>query len=239
VAHKAEAAHIGCALSALDIIVALYYRVMKKNDIFVLSKGHGALALYGVLENKGLLPKEHLDHFFEDGSILPSHPILKPEYGISATTGSLGHGLPQSVGMALANKIDKNHESVYAVIGDGECDEGSNWEAFLFAAHHRLDNLTVIIDYNKLQCFGKTNEVMNLEPLAEKFKAFNWQVREVDGHDFSQILAALENCGQDGKPAVIIAHTVKGKGVNFMENTNEWHSNKLTIEYLEIALKQL
>jgi len=231
--HKTNASHIGSALSCVDILVALYFSAMridpkkpldKKRDRFILSKGHAATALYATLAEKGFFQKKLLQGFHCNGGTLWGHSTLGCVAGVEASTGSLGHGLSIGVGMALAAKLDKESSRVFVLLSDGECDEGSTWEAALSAGHLKLDNLVAIIDYNKLQAFGRTNEVVNLEPLAAKWGAFGFAVQECDGHDFRQLADALHAVPlQQGKPSLIIAHTVKGKGVPFMENKLEWH----------------
>ncbi len=230
----AHASHVASSFSAVEILVYLYEKILKINpkkplapnrDKFILSKGWGISALYSVLADKGFFSKKLLDEYCNDGSKMIGIATKNGTPGIEATTGSMGHGLPIGVGMAKAGKLQNKKNRTVIMISDGECDEGSTWEAVLLAAHHQLDNLLVIVDYNKWQSFGRTNKVLNLEPLAEKWKAFNWHTEELeDGHDFRQIEKAINNCSKiKNKPQVIIAHTIKGKGLPAIEDKNEWH----------------
>jgi len=242
---NSQTSHTGSCLSCVEILTYLYFKVLRNQlkenrDRFILSKGHAAAALYATLAQKGFFSAKILDGYCKDGGKLHGHPTKGSVPGIEASTGSLGHGLPIGNGIALAGKKDKKNYRVFVLMSDGECDEGSNWEAALFAAHHKLDNLTAVIDYNKLQAFGRTNEVLNLEPLADKWKAFGWQVKEVDGHNFSEIKKAFSKIPfRKGKPSLIIAHTIKGKGVSFMENKLEWHYRNLTEDEYKKAIKSL
>ncbi len=246
--HQARSSHIGSCFSAADILVTLYGAVLRYDpaqpkapmrDRFLLSKGHACAAVYAILAEKGFFPAAWLDTYAEEGSRLPKH-ITHTVPGVEASTGSLGHGLAIACGMALAGKQDGAAYRVFALLSDGECEEGSTWEAGLFAAHHRLDNLTAIIDYNKLQAFGRVQDVGGLEPLAAKWRAFGWAVREVDGHDFTQILDALTHIPfTPGQPSCLVAHTVKGKGVSFMEDKLEWHYRFPNAEELSAALAEL
>lgn len=243
---RSFASHSGTALSTVDILTVLYFKIMnidpnnptlKSRDKFILSKGHGSSALYATLSERGYFSKELLDGFYIDGGQLPGHLDKDAVPGVEVSSGSLGHGLSIGVGMAIANKIDKLDNHVYVMCGDGELNEGSIWEAIMFAPHKNLDNLTMIVDYNKLQGYGKTNEVINLEPLNEKLKSFNWEVIEIDGHNLQEIEKAL--ISKSNKPKAIIAHTVKGKGVSYMENEFFWHYKSPNKEQLEQALKEL
>ena len=229
--YQANASHIGGALSMTDILAVLYTDILtfdaenpkhQDRDRLILSKGHCCTALYAVLAVKGFFPLEELKEYGQDGSRLTSH-ISHHVQGIEISAGSLGHGFPIACGLALAAKIKSQNHKIYCILGDGEMDEGSNWEAFLFGAHHHLDNLCIIIDYNKLQGLGNTNEVLNLEPLKDKLSAFNWACLEIDGHNHHEIKNALEHFSKNPKPTAIIAHTIKGKGVGFMENELLWH----------------
>ena len=230
---KAGSVHIASALSPVDILVALYFDVLNidpkkadnsKRDRFILSKGHGGLGLYCALAERGFIPKKLLDKYGQDGSILTVHPVLGSVPGVEATTGSLGHGLGMGLGMALSHKRDKNPGRVFALLSDAECDEGATWEAVMLAGHLKLDNLIAIIDYNKLQCYGKVKDILDLEPFADKWIANRWSVVEVDGHNLEELVPVLRNVPkQNGKPTVIIAHTTRGKGVPFMENNLEWY----------------
>lgn len=232
--HKAGIPHLGSCLSCVDILTALYFAVLridakkphdKDRDRFILSKGHGAPALFQVLAMCGFYSERLLAHYGEDGSVFAEHPPA-PSYlqGIEAATGSLGHGLPIAVGMALAGRIHRQSYRVYAVLSDGECNEGSIWEAALFAAAQKINNLCVIIDFNKWQATGRSQDIMALDPLPQKWQAFGWNAYEVDGHCFADLLHPLDNFPHNNqKPTAIIAHTVKGKGVSFMEDDNNWH----------------
>lgn len=238
--YESQEGHLGSALSCVDILNVLYFKVLKidpkkpsdeNRDRFILSKGHAASALYVVLAERGFFPEKLLDEYCKDGSKLAGHSTKGSVPGVEASTGALGHGLPMAAGMALAGKKDKKQYRVFVLISDGECDEGTTWESALFASHQKLDNLTVIIDYNKWQAFGRTNEVLNLEPLAKKWESFGWQAREINGHDFTEIENALLPVPfENGKPSVIICNTIKGKGVAFMEDKLESHYMKLTEE---------
>ena len=248
-AFEARASHIGSSLSEVDILTVLYFKILSidpKNpwfddrDRFILSKGHGVAALYATLSQKGFFPENILDTYCKEGGKLPGHSTRNCAPGVEVSTGSLGHGLPMGAGMALAGKRDKKNYRVFVLMSDGECDEGTTWEAALFASHHGLDNLIVIIDYNKLQAFGRTNEVLNLEPLKEKWQSFGWKVKEINGHNFSEIENTLSRIPfEKTKPSLIIANTVKGKGISFMEDKLEWHYKNLTQEDYGKALKEL
>lgn len=247
--HKANASHIGTCLSIADILAALYQGILRVDpkrpdwpdrDRFILSKGHGAAAIYAVLAECGFFPKEWLETYCQDGGKLPGHITSHGIPGVEVSTGSLGHGLPIGCGMALAGKHDRQPYRVFVLLSDGECDEGSTWEAALFAPHHHLNNLIAIVDHNKIQAFGTVKEVLNLESLADKWRAFSWAVREIDGHDFRQIENALTSIPfEPDRPSCIIAHTVKGKGVSFMENQLAWHYKSPDDEQLRQALCEL
>jgi transketolase len=252
---RANASHIGSSLSTADLLAVLYGKFLRfdpqrpdwpDRDRFILSKGHGCAALYAVLAECGYFPVERLDTFYQDGSPLAGHATHKDVAGVEVSTGSLGHGLSLGAGMALAAKRDRRDRRgqedrrVWCMLSDGECDEGSVWEAALFAPHHRLDNLVAILDYNKIQSFGAVKDVLDLEPLGEKWRAFGWGVREIDGHD----LAAIEQAYAavpfvPGKPSCIVAHTVKGKGVSYMEGKLLWHYRAPRGEDLQAALREL
>ncbi len=243
----AHSPHVGSCLSPVEVLTALYFRILRlspvgsaKNDAFILSKGHGGLCLYATLVERGIASEHILKNYGRDGTRVAAHPVRGSMPGIEATTGSLGHGLAMGVGLALAAKRDKTKRKIFVMVSDGECDEGSLWEAVLAAAHHKLDNLTVFIDYNKIQSFGSVQKVMNLEPLLLKWKSFGWAGVEIDGHDFREIFRATKKLPiQKNKPNVIVCHTVKGKGVSFMENTLDWHYKNLTDELLEKALREI
>lgn len=231
--YQSKAAHLGSALSCIDILVALYWEILSidpddpenvNRDRFILSKGHAASAIYATLAYKGFFPESLLDLYAQNGSSLEEHPGPKSVPGIEAATGSLGHGLPIGIGKALAGRIQANDYKVFALLSDGECNEGSVWEGAMFASAQQLDNLTVIVDFNKWQATGRSCEVMSLEPLVEKWRSFGWNAFEIDGHDIKSILQVLSDI-PDGskKPVAVVAHTVKGKGVSFMEDDNNWH----------------
>jgi transketolase len=245
----AGSGHPGGSLSAVEIVTALYFKVMRhdperpdwpQRDRFVLSKGHAAPLLYAALAERGYFPAEKLNTLRKLGSPLQGHPDRKALPGVEVSTGSLGHGLTVANGMALAARLDKLDYRVYVLLGDGELQEGMVWEGAMAAAHYHLDNLTAIVDHNHLQIDGAVAEVMSPEPLAEKFQAFGWAARTIDGHDFGQIMAALQWArGVQGQPAVIIAETVKGKGVSFMEDQAGWHGKAPKAEEVEQALAEL
>lgn len=246
---KSQSGHPGGSLSAVEILTALYFKEMRVDtnnprwedrDRFVLSKGHGTPVLYGTLAQKGFFPKEELDRFRKIDSVLQGHPDMKNIPGVDMTTGSLGQGLAAANGMALAGKLDNKDYRVYAMIGDGECQEGLIWEAAMLAAHYKLDNITVFLDHNGLQIDGTNKEIMNIEPIDEKFKAFGWHVLTIDGHSFDEILGAIEEAKiTKGKPTIIIARTHKGKGVSFMEDQVGWHGKAPSKEEASKALEEL
>jgi len=248
-AYDGRHCHIGSSFSEVELLAALYFKIMKHNpkrpkdparDRLILSKGHGSAALYAILAKAGYFPKIWLKDFVKNGSPLIGHVNYHGVPGVEFSTGSLGHGLPVGLGMALALKKNKLPGRVFVILSDGELDEGSNWEAILAAANWRLDNLVVIVDYNKIQACGRVEEVMPLEPLIDKWQAFNWSAKELDGHNFDQIIPALSNLPfKSTKPSVLIAHTTKGKGVSFMENKMEWHYMTPTKEQLEKAEREL
>lgn len=233
IAYETDAMHLGGCLSCIDILVALYFGCMSvrpeepnwpDRDRFVLSKGHAALALYTVLAHRGFYPLEQVVTFNKDKSLFTEHPVWKNNAGVEATSGSLGHGLGIGSGMALAAKISKKPHRTFVLMSDGECEEGSVWEAALFAPAHQLGNLIAIIDYNKWQACGRSNDIMNLSPLKEKFSAFGWAAYEVDGHDIGAMIDLFQSIlTSPDRPVAIIAHTIKGKGVSFMEDDNNWH----------------
>ena len=247
--HHAQASHIGTCLSMADLLAVLYSEVLRVDparpewadrDRFILSKGHGAAGLYAVLAERGFFPREWLATYGDDGGRLATHVVRYGVPGVDFSTGSLGHGLSVGCGMALAGKREGRPYRVFVQLSDGECDEGSTWEAVLFAPHHGLDNLVAIVDYNKIQSFGTVKEVLDLAPLADKWRAFRWGVREIDGHDHGQILEACRAVPfEAGRPSAIIAHTVKGKGVRFMEDKLLWHYKSPDAEQLAAALAEL
>lgn len=247
--HAVNASHIGSSLSMTDLLAVLYGGgVLRVNpaepewperDRFILSKGHAAASAYATLAEAGFFPTDWLATYCLDGSKLPGH-LTRGVPGVEFSTGSLGHGLPVGAGMALAARRDGSPWRTFVMLSDGELDEGSNWEAILFAAHHGLDNLVAIVDYNKIQSFGTVAEVMRLDPLAEKWRAFGWACREIDGHDHDAIAAALGSVPHEaGKPTAIVAHTTKGKGVGFMENKLAWHYKSPNDEQLAQALAEV
>lgn len=230
----AGSGHPGGSLSEVELLLSLYFRVMPHNpknpdwadrDRFILSKGHGCPALYAVLAEAGYLDPSVLPTLRKLGSPLQGHPDKRFLPVLEANTGSLGQGLSIGIGMALAAKLDRKDWHTFVMVGDGEIQEGQNWEAAMFAPYHKLENLTVVIDYNHQQLDGFTKDILDVAPLREKFDAFGWHTTEIDGHDFNQVIPALEEAraGADGKPACIVANTIKGKGVSFMENNPEWH----------------
>jgi transketolase len=245
----ANSGHPGGSLSAADILTVLYFHEMNvdpanvndpNRDRFILSKGHASPVLYATLAEKGYLPKEELATFRKINSRLQGHPSKKLLPGVEQSTGSLGQGLSAANGMALAARLDKRDYRVYALLGDGEIQEGMVWEAAMAAGHYKLDNLVAILDYNHLQIDGNVEEIMNVGPVADKFRAFNWHVIEVDGHNLEEIIAALEEARTvKGKPTFIVAHTVKGKGVSYMENVCGWHGVAPNEEQLAQALAEL
>lgn len=247
--NSAKSGHPGGSLSATDILTYLYMSEMNvdpKNpkdpdrDRFVLSKGHASPALYGTLAERGFIPKADISTFRNAESYLQGHPDAKGVSGVDMSTGSLGQGISAACGMALAGKLDGKNYRVYSLLGDGECEEGQVWEAAMFAAHYKLDNLTVFLDFNGLQIDGDIREVMNPTPFDKKFEAFNWNVLTIDGHNFDEIQKAVEAAKAcKGKPTIIIAKTVKGKGVSFMENQCGWHGNAPSDEQYKIAISEL
>ena len=247
---RAKIPHLGSCLSCVELLTALYWQELNINpkapdtpdrDRFILSKGHGAPVLFQVLAERGFFPIERLSDFGQSGSVFHEHPP-KPGYipGVEAATGSLGHGLPMALGMAIALRIQGSNNRCYSLLSDGECNEGSIWEAAMFAAGQSVHHLTAIIDYNKWQATGRSQEVMALEPLAEKWKAFGWHAQQIDGHDFDAIKDALDAAkSETKKPSVIVADTIKGKGVSFMEDDNNWHYRTPSAKELEAALTEL
>lgn len=246
----AASGHPGGALSAADIVAALYFRVMRgldpawpenpDRDRFILSKGHACPVLYAALAEKGFIGRDELLTFRKLHSRLQGHPDMRKVPGVEMSTGSLGQGLSAGVGMALAAKMDNRDYRVYVMLGDGECQEGQVWEAAMAGAHYKLDNLVAIVDRNGLQIDGPTEVVMALEPLPAKWRAFGWHVIEIDGHSFPEILSAFEEAETiKGRPTAIIARTIKGKGVSFMENAVEWHGTAPSAEQRDRALAEL
>ena len=239
--HKtANAGHIGASLSCLDILVWLFFRVMKQTDKCILSKGHAASALYSILAEAGIISKEMLETFYKEGTILAAHPPCNSAIAdIPFGTGSLGHGLSLATGFAFSQKYTGKKYSVYCVISDGDCNEGSTWEAVLFAAHHKLENLTVIVDYNRLQGFGLSKDVINLECLEEKFRSFGFDITIANnGNNFEDLDKAYKNLSL-GKPHCIVAKTTKGSGISFMENKLEWHYLPMNDEQYQQAINEI
>lgn len=246
--YTAKAGHTGGSLSCVDILNVLYNHVMQispknflqvERDHYIHSKGHSVEALYVVLADKGFFPRERLSQVEKYASDFIGHPTRRV-YGVEQNTGSLGHGLSFSVGLALAAKIDGHSDRVFTTLGDGELTEGSNWEASASAAHYRLDNLVAIIDRNTLQISGRTESVMAMEPLEEKFASFGYAVRHVDGNSIAELVALLGNLPfEPGKPNLVLAHTVKGKGISFMEDNTQWHHRVPTDAEYAIAMLEL
>ena len=229
--YRHKACHLGSCMSSIEILVSLYYKIMKPVDKFLLSPGWKAAALYSILADKKIVDwKDLLENYYEPGSKywgLVHHTVP----GVEHSFGSAGHGLPVACGMAYALKLDKKRGRIFCLVSDGEMDCGTTWEGALFAAHHKLANLFLLVDYNKFQAFGKTNEVLNLEPLTRKWKAFNWDVYGIDGHDFRQLVRAFKKAfKKKNKPHIIICHTIKGKGVSFFENKLESHYGNISDE---------
>lgn len=245
---KATASHIAPSYSIVELLVYLYEKVLRINpkkpndpdrDIFILSKGWGISGVYSLLAYKGFFDQKLLNDYCVDGSKMIAMTTINDIPGIEATTGSAGHGLPIGAGMAMGMKINRIDKRVYVIIGDGECDEGAIWETALIAAHHKLNNLIAIVDYNKWQSFGRTNEVLNLEPLKAKWLAFNWNVIEIDGHNFLEIESAVKKSHlSKDKPTIIIAHTIKGKGLSIIEDNNDFHYKTPREKELEVAKKE-
>lgn len=244
-----QSGHLGGSFSAAEILVTLYEHELRlkpedphwpERDRFVLGKGHAAPALYVELAERGFFPKEELKSFRRLGSILQGHPDMKKTPGVEMSTGSLGQGLSAGCGMALAARLDGQAHRIWVLLGDGELDEGQNWEAAAFAAARKLDNLTAIVDWNRVQLDGCTAEILPMDPLPEKWRAFGWEVIECDGHDVASLLSAYQQAkGVHGRPAVILAHTVKGKGCSFMEGQAAWHGAPPNAEQYEKAKAEL
>jgi transketolase len=247
--HLGNAPHLGSSLSCVDILVSLYFNFLsispenphdRLRDRFILSKGHAVAALYAILAHKGFFSIDLLSSFNQNGSLLPEHPTPNGIHGLEAATGSLGHGLSLGIGQALASKILRENYRVVVLLGDGECNEGSIWEGALFAPAKKLDNLLVFIDYNKWQATDRSEEVLQIAPLREKWESFGWNTWEINGHNFSEIAQVTDNfpiC--NGKPTAVIAHTVKGKGISFMEDDNNWHYRIPTLEEVALAKEEM
>jgi transketolase len=246
--HQARTPHLGSSLSFVELLIYLYWNFLKispsqvtdpARDRFILSKGHGITTLYAVLAERGFFPSELFGDYAQAGSSLPEHPSPQCVPGIEAATGSLGHGLSIATGIALASKMNGIPFNVVTLLSDGECNEGSTWEAALLAPVHKLDNLIAIVDFNKWQATGRSAEITALEPLDEKFSAFGWNSTRIDGHDFLQIESALASARQSDKPFAIIADTIKGKGIKTMEDDNNWHYRIPTKEEVDSAFAEL
>ena len=245
----AAAGHPGGSLSAADVVTALYFRVMRidpqnpdwpDRDRFILSKGHACPVWYAALAERGYFDKSHLKTLRQMGSILQGHPDMRKTPGIDMTAGSLGHGLSAGLGMALSGKLQQKDYHVFVIIGDGESQEGSIWEASMAAPNFKLDNLTAILDYNHLQNDYSVDDIMPIHPAVDKWQAFGWHVIDIDGHDMAQVVSALEEAkSHQDTPTMIVANTVKGKGVSYMENVCEWHGKAPCQEEADQALKEL
>ena len=247
--HSAQTPHLGSSLSCIDILVVLYWSILSidsqnstapDRDRFILSKGHAATALYAALAYRGFFPLDELRNYAQPGSVMAEHPSIGSAPGIEAATGSLGHGLPIGLGMALASQIQNLSYRVFVVMSDGECNEGSVWEAAMIAPAHGLSNLIVVIDYNKWQATGRSQDVTSIDPLDGKWRAFGWDVYELDGNSIENLVNVLGSIPNSAnKPIAIIAHTIKGKGVSFMEDDNNWHYRIPTASEAEEAKKEL
>jgi len=247
--YKGGGGHIPASLSIVEILTILYHDILNidpknsrdsERDRFILSKGHACVALYAILAEMGFFDKRYLNTFGKRGTILGGHPDMHKVPGAEASTGALGHGFPFGIGMALAGKLDKKDYRVFILLGDGECQEGSVWEAALFAPQRKLDNVVAIIDYNKYQALDRLDNIVSLDPLVDKWKAFGWEVKEADGHNISE----LENIFKSipfvsGKPNLVIAHTIKGKGISFMENVPIWHFRLPNTKEMALACREL
>jgi transketolase len=249
--HKAGSAHLASCLSCIDVLTAAYWHVLnidpakpayEGRDRFILSKGHAAMAIYATLAHRGFFSRDLLETYTKDGSKLAEHPPANLLPGVEAATGSLGHGLPIANGHALAARIKGKQSDyrVFALMSDGECNEGSVWEAAMFASAQRLDNLCVIVDYNKWQATARSNETLQLSPLRDKWESFGWDAYEIDGHDVGALADAMASVPNgSGKPVAFVAHTVKGKGVSFMEDDNNWHYRVPTEDEVKAAFAEL
>jgi len=246
--HRGHSGHVGSMLSMADLMAVLYTRILKvdpahpqwpERDRFILSKGHGGAAVYAVLAERGFFPKEWLESYYLDNGMLAGH-ISHHVPGVEFSTGSLGHGLPVAVGRCLAIRHAGNNHRVFCLMSDGDCNEGSTWEAIMFAAQHRLDNLVVIVDYNRVQALGKMEDVIEMEPFDRKLKDFGWAVRTIDGHNYQAIESTLRGVPfEKGRPSWVLARTIKGKGVSYMENTVACHYGSVNDKQLAQALKEL
>ena len=248
ISERAQSAHLAGSLSCVDLLVALYWTALRVDganstdpdrDRLIFSKGHAICALYVVLARRGFFPEEDLETYNQPGSHLPEQPCPGCAPGVEWATGSLGHGLGVGLGMALNAKIQNGPSRSFVVMSDGECQEGSVWEGAMLAPRLQLDNLIALVDFNKWQATGRSCEIMQMEPLKEKWKAFGWECREVDGHNLNEIVSALKAPVVEGKPRIIVAHTVKGKGASFMEDDNNWHYRSPTPQEVEQARIEL
>ena len=249
ISNKARTPHLGSSLSCVDILVAAYWSVLNINskkpadpnrDRLIFSKGHAATTLYQVLNMRGYFSDDILESYAKPGGVLPEHPIYKSVPGIEATSGSLGHGLPIGLGMALDAKINKNSYRVYVLMSDGECNEGSVWEAAMLAPALNLENLVLVVDFNRWQATGRSQEITGISPLKDKFEAFGWSSYDVDGHDINALINVLKNIPDgSGSPVAVVAHTVKGKGISFMEDDNNWHYRIPNEEEVKASLMEL
>lgn len=240
--NQANASHIASSLSVIDILISAYSLIKESEpqSHVLVSKGHAAAGVYSSLAVMGFFPESDLETYCQNGSKLSGHVSHEEVNGIVLSTGSLGHALPVAAGMGLVDKRDKSKARTLVVLSDGECDEGSNWEAALFCSHHALSNVLVVIDRNGIQSLGPTEQTLTLEPLGDKWRAFGWNVYESDGHDIGQLLSLFAKADKEkDKPTVIIAETIKGKGVSFMEGDNSWHYRSPNSEFLELALIEL
>jgi len=246
---RARASHVGSALSIADIVAVLYSEVLnispsriddEARDRFILSKGHGGCAIYSVLARSGFYATSELDRYCQNGSHLSGHLSHRHVRGVEFSTGSLGHGPSVAAGMAFGARRRSLPTNVFCIVSDGECDEGSVWEAALFAGHHQLSNLTLIIDYNRIQSLGATREILDLDPLPDKWLAFGWEVAQVDGHDIGQLRSTLTpHRPRADKPLLVVANTTKGKGVSFMENSVHWHYKSASVDELRTAEEEI
>ncbi|MGU9982512.1 transketolase [Phreatobacter sp. HK31-P] len=247
--HRAQAAHLASSLSCCDVLAAAYWHAARidparpddpDRDRFILSKGHAAAGLYSALAFRGYFDRALLETYCQDGGMLAEHPPANMLPGVEAATGSLGHGLPIGVGIALAGRVNGRSHRVFVLLSDGENNEGSVWEAAMFAAGQHLENVCVVVDYNKWQATARSNETLMLAPLVDKWRAFGWDAQEIDGHDVEALARLMDNVPNgSGKPVALIAHTVKGKGVSFMEDDNNWHYRAPTAEEVEKARREL
>lgn len=238
---KANAGHIGCSLSCIDLMIASLLLNKKEQDTFILSKGHAALALYVSLNHLGEISDSELESFYSNGTTLPAHPAPNKYKGIPFATGSLGHGLPIATGIAKANKLQKNDSTVFVLLSDGETNEGSSWEAAFFARSQKLDNLIVMIDKNKIQGFGKTEDVLGDTTTFKMWESIGFEVYEEDGHDIEKLSSLIQKLKKykNEKPKVIIANTIKGKGISYMENTVDWHYLPMNEDNYQQAISEI